>query len=86
MKRISKVLDTLSCIKNQQKSKRNFLSVRDVYPNSKAGGSLERVEDDDTRDHQKAANLVMRSEICVWGRKFHKWSNLMENAVFLETI
>lgn len=28
------------------------------------------MEDDDTRDHQKAANLVMRSEICD-ERKFH---------------
>jgi hypothetical protein len=28
------------------------------------------VEDDDTRDHQKAANLLMRSEICD-ERKFH---------------
>jgi len=50
--------------------------------NSKARGVLERVEDDDTRDHQKAANLVMRSEICD-ERKFHKWSSLMENAVDL---
>jgi len=72
--------------KTSKKSKRNFLSVRDNYPNSKAGGLLERVKDDDTRDHQKAANLVMRSEICVWGRKFHEWSNLMENAIVLETI
>jgi len=29
-----------------------------VNPNSKARGVLERVEDDDTHDHQKAANLV----------------------------
>jgi len=86
MKCISNVYEKLRLHKNQQKSKRNSISVRNDYPNSKAGGILERVEDDDTRDHQKAANLVMRSEICVWGRKFHEWSSLMENAVVLETI
>jgi len=48
--------------KNKQKSKRNFLSVR--YIRIAKRGVLERVEDDDTRDHQKAANLVKRSEIC----------------------
>jgi len=56
------VVDGLHQKNPAKKGKRSFLSV---YKSKTAKrGVLERVEDDDTRDHQKAANLVMRSEIC----------------------
>jgi hypothetical protein len=48
--------------KKPAKKQTLFPSIRKIQTAKQ--GVLERVEDDDTRDHQKAANLVMRSEIC----------------------
>lgn len=47
---------TLKMPKNPQKKQTQFLSIS--VKKAAKRGVLERVEDDDTRDHQKAANLV----------------------------